>query len=356
MKILFTGVYSHLHGGLECFAARAADVLRENGHEVDVAGDPPQDAGAYDFVLMHKAPRKLEELRRLKAQCGEKLRFFAHDHELYCLRRHYYDPFRRLCDRTYSFIPCRLCAAVTRPQWILRNLAHPISAFIREMSEVRSFATSNYIKRNLERNGFPPGRVKTVYPYFARPFFEEAAVHRWMPDGKLRVLFIGQLLAGKGIGLLVEASSLMKAPHRLIVVGAGRDEAKLRRAAGAEVEFMGWQENAHRFMAEADVCAFPSLWSEPFGMVGAEAMSHGVPTVAFDVGGTRDWLVPGETGLFASTADGRTACAGARTAAALAAALDRMVDSAALAKMGANAIERASRLFDPSRFVATLLS
>jgi glycosyltransferase involved in cell wall biosynthesis len=36
--------------------------------------------------------------------------------------------------------------------------------------------------------------------------------------------------------------------------------------------------------------AVPSLWPEPFGLVGLEAASHGVPSVAFDVGGIREWL------------------------------------------------------------------
>ncbi len=356
MKILFTGVYSHLHGGLECFAGRAADALRALGHVVDVVGDPPEVLDERDYVLMHKVPRTPGELSRLKSKYGEKLHFFAHDHELYCLRRHYYDPLRRLCDRTYSFFPCRLCAAVTRPKWVWRNLTSPIRDFIDEMREVKTFATSSYIKANLERNGFPPDRVRVVRPYFTRPFTDEAAARKWMPEGRLRVLFIGQLLAGKGVGLLIEAARRMKTPHTLVIVGAGRDEARLRQMAGDDVVFTGWRNDAHRFLAEADVCAFPSLWNEPFGMVGAEAMAHGVPTVAFDVGGIRDWLVPGETGLFAATESGETRVAAARCSDALSRALDKIADPAELSRMGANALAKAGELFDPDRFTRSLLS
>ena len=354
MKILFTGVYKHLYGGLERFAERAAAALRERGHVVDVVGDPPRELDDRDFVLMQKIPPTVADLRRLKARYGDRLRFYAHDHALYCLRRHYYDPFRHLCDRTYSFFPCRLCAAVTRPQWVLRNVFHPLCAFLDEMREVRTFVPSTYIKDNLVKNGFPPERVKVLYPLFVRPRREEAAAHKWMPAGKLRILFMGQLIAGKGVGMLVDAAQLMTRPHELLVVGTGRDEAKLRRRASEGVTFLGWQENAQRFFADADVCAVPSLWHEPYGTVGAEALSHGVPVVTFDVGGLADWLIPGETGLFAQAPDGRTRVPEARTPAALAAALDRMADPAALARMGANALDIVGRLFDPDRFMENL--
>ena len=355
MKILFTGVYSHLYGGLERFAERAAAALRERGHVVDVVGDPPRELDDRDFALMQKIPPTVADLRRLKARYGEKLHFYAHDHELYCLRRHYYDPFRRLCDRTYSFFPCRLCAAVTRPQWVLRNVFRPLCAFREEMRTVKAFVPATYIKDNLVRNGFPPERVKVLYPLFVRPFREEAAAHAWMPGGKLRILFMGQLIAGKGVGMLVDAAGLMARPHKLLVVGAGRDEAKLRKRASEGVTFLGWQENAQRFFKDADVCALPSLWNEPYGTVGAEALSHGVPVVTFDVGGLADWLIPGKTGLFAQAPDGRTRVPEARTPATLAAALDQMADPQRLKDMSGHALETVERLFDPNRFLAELL-
>lgn len=355
MRILFTGVYPHLYGGLERFAERTAAALRAAGHTVDVAGDPPRDLDDRDFVLMQKIPPTVDDLRRLKARYGERLHFYAHDHELYCLRRHYYDPFRRLCDRTYSFFPCRLCAAVTRPGRIARNLLRPIREFIGEMRGVRTFVQTRYIRDNFLRNGFAPERLKILPPLFVRPHREEAAGRVWMPDGRLRVFFMGQLVAGKGAGLLIEAVRRMRAPHTLTVAGTGRDEGRLRRAAPADVVFLGWQENAQRFLREADVCVMPSCWNEPFGMAGAEALAHGVPVVAFDVGGISDWLTDGGTGLFAHAPDGATRTAAARTPAALARALDAAADPARLAAMSAQALETAARLFDPDRFMEGLL-
>jgi glycosyltransferase involved in cell wall biosynthesis len=43
----------------------------------------------------------------------------------------------------------------------------------------------------------------------------------------------------------------------------------------------------------------PSLWPEPFGLVGLEAGLQAIPAAAFAVGGIPDWLIPGITGELA---------------------------------------------------------
>jgi glycosyltransferase involved in cell wall biosynthesis len=52
-------------------------------------------------------------------------------------------------------------------------------------------------------------------------------------------------------------------------------------------------------MRAADLLAVPSVWPEPFGLVGIEAGCVGLPAVAYDVGGIGEWLVPGRSGELA---------------------------------------------------------
>lgn len=345
-RVLFTGVYADRHGGLERFAERCAALLRSRGHEVDVVGDPSGAPGDYDFVLMHKSPRTLDVLRAMKRAYGEKLFFFAHDHELYCLRRHYYTPGRANCDRTYAPFPCRLCAAVTRPKWVLRALTRPIRAFVDEMAEVNAIAPSAYMKANLVKNGFRADRVAVLPPYFVdtdAPGFGRGH-GTWMPDGRLRILFMGQLVAGKGCGLLVDAVRRLSVPHTLTIAGVGRDEARLRAMADADTVFLGWRDDAERLFDDADVCVFPSRWNEPFGLVGVEAFTHGVPVVAFDVGGVREWLDPGETGFLVAE----------QTPDALSAALARFADPALLARMGVAGVARIRERYAVGVFASRL--
>ena len=351
-RILFTGVDPALRGGLERFAARAAAAFRARGCAVDVVKDVPRRLGAYDRVFMQKIPCRLADLRRLKIRYGERLRFYAHDHELVCLRRHGYDPLRRLCDRPYAPVPCRLCALATRPRWMPRALARDMRGFLSEMRGVTTFVPTDAMRARLMRlGGFPADRLVRVAPLWtdvarARDDFMPAAADGTRP---LRLLYAGQLIAGKGVRLLVEAVRLLKIPFALTVVGSGRDEALLKRRAAAcppgSVRFMGWRDDVPAFRAAADVLVLPSTWNEPFGTVGAEALMEGLPVVAFDRGGICDWLKHGETGLFAEP-----------TAEGLAAALTAAADPARLASFSRAGAALVRDRYATARFWKGILS
>src|SRR5947207_14197024 len=49
-----------------------------------------------------------------------------------------------------------------------------------------------------------------------------------------------------------------------------------------------------------------SVWPEPFGMVGIEAMRYGLPVVAFDAGGIKEWLLDGRNGYLVPWMDRAT--------------------------------------------------
>ena len=373
-RFLFTGVYPQFNGGLERFAARAAEELRRAGHSVDVVGDVPRRLGYYDRVVMQKVPARLADLRRLKLRYGDRLRFYAHDHELYCLRRHYYDPRRRPCDRAYSFFPCRLCAAVTRPKWVLRALTRDVAGFIREMRDVTTFVQCDYMRGNLLKNGFAPERLVRLAPFWTDETHERNDFLLATEDGRhpLRILFAGQLVAGKGVAVLLDAVAKLEIDWTLTIVGAGRDEATLKARAAelpaGRVKFAGWQPSIAPFLATADVVAVPSLWNEPFCMVGAEALAAGTPVVAFDRGGIGDWLRPGVTGLFAgapAAVAGATALptvglaprasredgAANDLAGALADALTKMADSAILSSFSRNGAALVRERYSTKQFL-----
>ena len=98
--------------------------------------------------------------------------------------------------------------------------------------------------------------------------------------------------------------------------GDGRERQSLERQAAQlqnqklAIEFAGWAER-REIEALLESCALlvvPSLWPEPFGLVGPEAGLSGVPVAAFAVGGIPDWLINGVNGFLAPgdppTADG----------------------------------------------------
>ena len=101
------------------------------------------------------------------------------------------------------------------------------------------------------------------------------------------ILYAGRLSPEKGVRDLVAAADGMP----LVVVGDG----PLRNEVPGALGFLPHDELERRY-DRAAVVACPSH-REGFGVVCAEAMAHGRPVVAGDVGGLRDLVVHEETGL-----------------------------------------------------------
>jgi glycosyltransferase involved in cell wall biosynthesis len=107
------------------------------------------------------------------------------------------------------------------------------------------------------------------------------------------VLYAGRLSREKGVRELVAAADGLP----LVVVGDG----PLRDEVPGALGFLPHDELEQRY-ARAAVVACPSH-REGFGVVCAEAMAHGRPVVAGDVGGLRDLVVHEETGLLVPPGD-----------------------------------------------------
>ena len=132
-----------------------------------------------------------------------------------------------------------------------------------------------------------------------------------VPESKTRtdtILLVGRLTRLKGYTHLVPAVALAsKALCRrltLAIAGDGPDREKLLALAArykVPIEWYGWlaAEEVTVKMRQADLLAVPSLWPEPFGLVGIEAGCVGTPAVAYAVGGIPDWLIPGVSGEMA---------------------------------------------------------
>jgi glycosyltransferase involved in cell wall biosynthesis len=105
----------------------------------------------------------------------------------------------------------------------------------------------------------------------------------------------------KRIDLAVEACKRLG--RRLLIIGSGQDEARLRTLAGPTAQFLGWQPDTviRDHLRRCRALLFPG--EEDFGIVPVEAMACGAPVVAFGAGGATETVVaPGArrepTGLF----------------------------------------------------------
>ena len=164
----------------------------------------------------------------------------------------------------------------------------------------------------------------------------------------------------KGGHVLLEALPKVIAelgcPLRVTLAGDGPDRQKWEVQAAhvqaqcpdVQIEFTGWVEKLKldSLLSDTDLLVFPSVWPEPFGLIGPEAGAHGVPVAAFASGGTHDWLSDGINGHLAPgdppTVEG--------LALAIIACLH---DGSAYSKLSANAVQLASR-FELSNHIAAL--
>jgi glycosyltransferase involved in cell wall biosynthesis len=217
-------------------------------------------------------------------------------------------PHRQPCDRQFG-APClamylpRRCGRLS-PAMMVREYAWARTQrglFARYAAVV---VASEHMRREFARNGVSDSSLHAL-PLFAPSIGAGTATQLERAD---RILFLGRMTPLKGGDLLIEA--VVDASRRLgrrvalTMAGDGPERETWRALAarlGVDAAFPGWLEPAARDQAirEASLLAVPSVWPEPFGLTGLEAAACGVPAVAFDVGGIREWLTDNESGLLA---------------------------------------------------------
>lgn len=303
-NILYIGRYNGIVGGIERYMQKSAELLRRNGFSVQylyiensgreqenfagsfecIAEFTPESPliSAADIIIIHN----IIPTEQLKILPEKKTFFFAHDHNIYCQRHHYYYPVGRInCHRKRTPFLCKLCS-------LGRNEAPPLE----EYRKYPALVLSDFMAGNLYKNGF-----EKVFKLPA--FIKTAAKERtFLPDGILRILFLGQLIRGKGADLMLKTLSKLDIPFMCTVAGDGKDRPMLEKMVETlklddKVRFLGFVSAPEKLWADCDVFVFPIRWQEPFGLVGLEAMAHGVPVVAFDRGGVREWLIDNKNGF-----------------------------------------------------------
>src|SRR5579875_716908 len=171
---------------------------------------------------------------------------------------------------------------------------------------------SHYMREEYIRQGLDPAQVRGIY-LPVRDGGELAALDKDCAQGELRLLFAGRMTALKGGTMLL--SALPQVVQRLgrslllTMVGEGperaRWQAQAKRVEAAQprvrIHFAGWAGTSElaQWFEHSHLLCVPSLWPEPFGLIGPEAGLHGLPAAAFAVGGIPEWLRDGVNGALA---------------------------------------------------------
>lgn len=112
---------------------------------------------------------------------------------------------------------------------------------------------------------------------------------------------VGRLVPYKRVDLAAAAAA--RAGVKLVIIGSGRDEARVRAAAGPEVELRGHlpRDEVRDVVREARALIMPGV--EDFGIVPVEAMAAGTPVIALGEGGALDTVRPGVSGHLVGQGD-----------------------------------------------------
>lgn len=142
------------------------------------------------------------------------------------------------------------------------------------------------------------GRVAELVP---PPHGMDASAHREPVPGLADwdagyALVVSRLLPYKNVDAVIEA--VRGTGRRLVVVGHGPEESRLRATLPDHVRLLGGLSDAQLRSVYAGAGVLVAASHEDFGLAPLEAAAFGVPTVALRGGGFLDTVVEGETGLF----------------------------------------------------------
>ena len=218
----------------------------------------------------------------------------------------------------YYFRPGQECTRAHGPMCVVNLVArgcahtrHPKSLparYARVTGRLRALVQadlvvsySSSVDRHLAANGLTR---RAIVPYFPTMAHKSGSGHA----ARRRVVFAGRVVAPKGVDVLLRAAS--DVDGEFVICGDGTRLEPMRRLARRlkleqRVRFTGWldAEDLAQELADASVVVMPSLWPEPFGLVGIEALAAGRPVVASSTGGIPDWLEDGVSGLCVAPGD-----------------------------------------------------
>ena len=176
---------------------------------------------------------------------------------------------------------------------------------------------SNYTKNRILSNSYINKEIKVIYNGLpeSNSLTENQKENKiCLNAGHRNILMLGNFQRNKGQLKFIEAANIIKLRNPNVYftfIGNVYDQEYFMKCCEQLKKYnlqnsstiLHGINNASEYMNLFDAVAVPSMYDESFGLISVEAMSKGVPVVAFACGGIPEVLVDGRDGYIVSVGD-----------------------------------------------------
>lgn len=168
------------------------------------------------------------------------------------------------------------------------------------------------------------------------------------------ILYFGRYAREKGVLTILEAYNLLKCEEKLVLVGKGSEENKIRKYINenhlekrVQVNGAVFGKEMDKIIERAKIVLVPSEWYENGAFVALQALAKGKVVVASDIAGLSEIVQDGKTGFLAEPGNARSFAKSMKKALSL--------SDEAYIEMSKDIVEYAKKRCDAGKYVQKLL-
>ncbi len=169
--------------------------------------------------------------------------------------------------------------------WLTRYILHKIRLW--------DYRTANGVDSFVANSKFIARRIFKVYRRDASVIYPNVDVDKFTLQSEKQDYYLtaSRLVPYKKIVLIAEAFALMP-DKKLKIVGTGPDQKKIADlvATAANIEYLGFVEDAGLVSLMQNAKAFVFAAEEDFGIIPVEAQACGTPVIAYGCGGSLETI------------------------------------------------------------------
>lgn len=250
----------------------------------------------------------LYSVARLKREINTPVITTLHDYGFICPTKTLLNNDQVICRDTPSLVNCLRCACT---YYGLIKGVLTLYGIKKHMKLLRTsidyyVAVSKFVKERYDCQ-LRVHKKSSVLPNFLSDHSrcDEMDPQRIILPGDF-ILFVGSSSSAKGVNILIDAYQKINTDVKLVLIGVNNYDFSVLH----NKQIIAIEGQPHYVVMDAwRRCRFgvvPSVWPEPCPTVALEAMSCGKALIASEVGGLRDIMVQGETGILVPPGDSET--------------------------------------------------